>query len=129
MSLHPGRVVKVLITGAAGFIGAALADKLTARGDEVLGVDNLSDYYDVRLKQARLARLERRAGFRFTRLDITDRAAMRALFEAQAFDVVVHLAAQADAQLARQVALADPGIFFQLFQYLGAVLVGQHGGP
>jgi UDP-glucuronate 4-epimerase len=87
--------MKILITGAAGFIGSALALKLLERGDTVVGIDNLNDYYDVRLKQARLARLDHRPGFSFTRLDITDRQAMRSLFEGGGFDAVMHLAAQA----------------------------------
>jgi UDP-glucuronate 4-epimerase len=84
-----------LVTGAAGFIGAALCERLLARGDAVVGVDNLSDYYEVTLKEARLARLEGRPGFAFERLDLADRAATAALFQRHAFDVVVHLAAQA----------------------------------
>jgi UDP-glucuronate 4-epimerase len=87
--------MKVLVTGAAGFIGAALCDRLLARGDEVLGVDNLNDYYDVSLKAARLARLEARAGFRFERLELADRATTARAFAAGPFDAVVHLAAQA----------------------------------
>ncbi len=83
------------MTGAAGFIGAALCDRLLARGDEVLGLDNLNDYYDVSLKEARLARLEGRAGFRFERLELADRAATARVFAPGGFDVVVHLAAQA----------------------------------
>ncbi|MCA6215283.1 NAD-dependent epimerase [Ideonella sp. B7] len=87
--------MKVLITGAAGFIGMHVAERLLARGDEVVGIDNLNDYYDPALKQARLARLTPRAGFRFQRLDVADRAGVEALFAAERFDRVVHLAAQA----------------------------------
>ena len=87
--------MKVLVTGAAGFIGAALCDRLLARGDVVFGLDNLNDYYDVALKQARLARLEGRAGFRFERVELADRAATARAFASGPFDAVVHLAAQA----------------------------------
>jgi UDP-glucuronate 4-epimerase len=87
--------VKVLVTGAAGFIGSTTARRFLERGDEVVGLDNLNDYYDVTLKQARLARLQARAGFRFVKLDIADQAGMTALFAAEKFERVVHLAAQA----------------------------------
>jgi UDP-glucuronate 4-epimerase len=87
--------MKILVTGAAGFIGYHTARALLARGDTVVGVDNLNTYYDVRLKLARLAQLEGRPGFRFVRLDLEDRAATAALFAAERFDRVVHLAAQA----------------------------------
>ncbi|MCZ7597713.1 MAG: NAD-dependent epimerase [Gammaproteobacteria bacterium] len=87
--------MRVLITGAAGFIGAALALRLVERGDDVYGVDNLNDYYDVGLKKARLARLEGRDGFTFEQLDIADRPAMERLFARQRFDAVMNLAAQA----------------------------------
>jgi len=87
--------VKVLVTGAAGFIGSTLAHRLLDRGDEVVGIDNLNDYYDVRLKQARLDRLRARAGFEFQKLDIIERKTMSGLFAASKFDAVVHLAAQA----------------------------------
>ena len=86
---------RILVTGAAGFIGYHLCGRLLARGDGVLGVDNLNTYYDVGLKRARLAQLEGRRHFRFQRLDLADREAMAALFQAEAFDVVVNLAAQA----------------------------------
>jgi len=85
----------ILITGAAGFIGNELALRLTARGDEVLGIDNLNDYYDVRLKLARLDRLKEEPRFTFRKLDIADRAAISKLFAQQTFDAVVNLAAQA----------------------------------
>ena len=70
--------MKVLVTGAAGFIGAALCERLLARGDMVVGVDNLNDYYDVALKEARLARLEPSNRFRFYRVDICDTPEIRA---------------------------------------------------
>ncbi len=87
--------MRVLVTGAAGFIGAALSERLLGRGDEVIGLDDLNDYYDVELKKARLARLERHSSFRFTKLDVADRAGMASLFRAERFARVVHLAAQA----------------------------------
>jgi UDP-glucuronate 4-epimerase len=86
--------LKVLLTGAAGFIGMHCARRLLERGDEVVGVDNLSPYYSVELKQARLRELAHRA-FRFHPLDIADGDALRALFLAERPDTVLHLAAQA----------------------------------
>lgn len=86
---------RVLVTGAAGFIGHALSQRLLSEGIEVLGLDNLTPYYDPALKQARLRRLLPRPGFRFVRLDLADRDAMAALFERERFDAVVHLGAQA----------------------------------
>jgi len=87
--------MKILVTGAAGFIGSTAAQRLLARGDEVVGLDNLNDYYDVQLKRDRLARLEPQPGFRFVKLDVADRAAMARLFTDERFDRVIHLAAQA----------------------------------
>ncbi len=87
--------MKVLVTGAAGFIGSTVARKLLDRGDEVVGLDNLNAYYDPKLKEARLARLTPRAGFRFAKLDLADAPGMAALFKAERFERVVHLAAQA----------------------------------
>jgi UDP-glucuronate 4-epimerase len=86
--------VKILVTGVAGFIGANTAQRLLAAGHEVVGLDNLNDYYDVSLKQARLARLTA-ARFRFLKLDIADDAGMAQLFAREKFARVVHLAAQA----------------------------------
>ncbi len=87
--------MKILITGAAGFIGHFLALRLLARGDSVVGVDNLNNYYDVTLKHARLAKLTPIAAFTFIKADIADRDAIKALFAAHQFDCVVNLAAQA----------------------------------
>jgi UDP-glucuronate 4-epimerase len=87
--------MKILITGVAGFIGAALGQRLLARGDAVLGVDNLNDYYDVRLKEARLERLRSHERFNFHRLDIADRKGIERLFSAEKPERVVNIAAQA----------------------------------
>ena len=87
--------MKILVTGAAGFIGMATARHLLARGDEVVGLDNLNDYYAVSLKQDRLQHLVSHSLFRFVKLDVADNAAVAALFAAEKFDRVIHLAAQA----------------------------------
>lgn len=87
--------MKILVTGAAGFIGSALSLKLLERGDEVVGIDNLNDYYDVNLKLARLERLKNHDNFKFIKLEIADRAAVEELFAREQFQRVMHLAAQA----------------------------------
>ena len=87
--------MRVLVTGAAGFIGYHVAERLLARGDEVIGLDNLNPYYDPTLKEARLARLRPHARFSFEKLDLADRAGMEALFARSKIQRVVHLAAQA----------------------------------
>ncbi len=87
--------MKVLVTGAAGFIGSHVSERLLERGDEVVGLDNINDYYDVSLKYARLARLETQPGFSFYKMDLEDTAGVEKLFAEQRFDRVVHLAAQA----------------------------------
>ena len=87
--------MNVLVTGAAGFIGYHVSKRLLDRGDRVICVDNLNDYYDPKLKEARLAMLEGREGFRFARIDISDSRAMRQLFESERPQRVVNLAAQA----------------------------------
>jgi UDP-glucuronate 4-epimerase len=116
----------VLVTGAAGFIGAATALRLLGRGDSVVGLDNLNDYYEVALKEARLGRLAPHGGFRFERLDLADRDGMARLFARERFDCVVHLAAQAGVRYS----VTHP------FAYADANLVGftailegcRHGG-
>jgi len=87
--------MNILVTGAAGFIGSAVAHRLLDRGDTVIGIDNLNDYYEVTLKEARLARLTSREGFSFQKLDVADRSGMEALFADHKIDRVVHMAAQA----------------------------------
>src|SRR3984957_21203188 len=87
--------MKILVTGAAGFIGFHVPHALLARGDEVVGLDNLNDYYDPRLKAARLEILQRHERFRFIKMDVSDRGGIEALFSAEKFNRVVHLAAQA----------------------------------
>src|SRR5579871_1575544 len=87
--------MKILVTGTAGFIGYFTAQRLLERGDEVVGLDNLNEYYDVALKQARLERLQRHSKFRFLKLDLADQAEVAKLFAREGFQRVVHLAAQA----------------------------------
>jgi len=94
-AIRGGLFLKILVTGVAGFIGMHVALGLLRRGDRVVGIDNLNDYYEVSLKRARLARLTGQGDFRFLAMDIADRAAMSALFAAEGFERVVHLAAQA----------------------------------
>ena len=107
----------ILVTGSAGFIGFHVCSALLARGERVLGVDNLNDYYDVRLKQARLAVLQAQAGFEFARADIADREAMAAAIapERQSITRIVHLAAQAGVRHS----LVDP------YAYVQANVMGQ----
>jgi UDP-glucuronate 4-epimerase len=104
----------VLITGVAGFIGSTLALKLLARGDRVYGIDNLNDYYDVSLKEARLKRCQEQKSFQFQKLDIADRGGMAKLFREQRFDAVMHLAAQAGVRYS----IENP------YAYIDANLVG-----
>ena len=87
--------MNVLVTGCAGFIGFFTSQKLLARGDRVVGIDNLNDYYDVRLKKDRLLQLQSKQNFRFEPIDVADRDAIAHLFEHDRFDAVLHLAAQA----------------------------------
>ena len=94
--------MKILLTGAAGFIGMTTALRLLARGDEVVGLDNLNDYYSVQLKRDRLARLTPHPGFRFVQMDVADRPGMEALFARERFERVIHLAAQAGVRYSLQ---------------------------
>ncbi|MCE2839291.1 MAG: NAD-dependent epimerase/dehydratase family protein, partial [Cyanobium sp. 49614_E6] len=102
----------VLVTGAAGFIGAAVAERLLARGERVLGLDNLNPYYDPSLKRARLERLQTAAApgqFRFETLELADGAALTRLVAAEAPDRVIHLAAQAGVRYS----IENPGVYIQ----------------
>ena len=88
-------MARILVTGAAGFIGYHTSERLLARGDEVVGLDNVNNYYDPTLKEARLARLARHPGFRMMRLELGDRDGVERVFREERFDRVIHLAAQA----------------------------------
>jgi UDP-glucuronate 4-epimerase len=99
-------MAKVLVTGAAGFIGSNLSGRLLDKGDTVVGLDNLNPYYDVNLKKARLARLQGREGFSHVNLDLEDRDGIRELFKNEKFDKAVNLAAQAGVRYSLENPLA-----------------------
>ena len=125
--------MSILVTGAAGFIGFHVAKALLARGDRVIGIDNLNQYYDVRLKEARLAELRRFHGFSFAQLDVADRDRVFALVERHDdLRSIIHLAAQAGQREAVITLLelgADPLILDELHNgdALGWARVGGHG--
>jgi UDP-glucuronate 4-epimerase len=118
--------MKTLVTGVAGFIGYHTAERLLARGEEVVGLDNLNAYYDVRLKEARLARLQGRPGFTFHRVDLEDREAMEALFRREEPGAVIHLAAQAGVRYS----LTDPHAYTRsnITGFLHVLEGCRHGG-
>jgi len=101
--------MKILVTGAAGFIGMQVAAALLARGDEVVGIDNLNDYYDPQLKHDRLAQLAPNRTFRFEKIDVADNAALAALCATERFERVVHMAAQAGVRYS----LENPAAYVQ----------------
>ena len=116
--------MKILVTGAAGFIGAAVAQKLLSEGDDVTGVDNLNDYYDPELKKGRLALLgindkdiswgkyiesKENPGFRFVRLNLDDREATSRMFKEGEFDIVIHLAAQPGVRYS----ISNPAVYIE----------------
>src|SRR2546426_2912510 len=86
--------MKFLVTGAAGFIGYHVSERLIAQSEEVVGLDNLNEYYDVNLKNSRLRRLLGKPNFRFKKLDLVDKQSIARVFREESFDIVINLAAQ-----------------------------------
>lgn len=101
--------MKVLVTGAAGFIGFHLSQRLLGQGQEVVGLDNLNEYYDVELKRARLRQLEGHSNFRFVKADLADRRRMEEIFRSERFERVFHLAAQAGVRYS----LTNPHVYIE----------------
>ena len=117
----------VLVTGAAGFIGFHTVQRLCREGQDVVGIDNLNDYYDVELKHARLEVLETLPGFRFRKMDIVDKPALMSLFQEHRFTEVVHLAAQAGVRYS----LDNPDVYGQsnLVGFLNVLEACRHHRP
>jgi len=101
--------MRILVTGAAGFIGYHVCTRLLARGDDVVGIDNMNDYYDVRIKEARLANLESSANFTFKRVNVADLQALTDIFKSHSPEIVIHLAAQAGVRYS----LTNPHVYAQ----------------
>src|SRR3546814_19465080 len=116
--------MRILVTGAAGFIGSHVSQKLLGRGDEVVGLDNLNAYYDPRLKHARLDRLRALPRFRFVELNVEDRDGIAALFKTERVDRVVHLAAQAGVRYS----LTNPHAYVasNLFRFVNTLSGSRH---
>ena len=121
-------MARVLVTGAAGFIGAAVAERLCARGDEVLGIDNLNDYYQVSLKHDRVAHVREAApdAFEFKQVDFSDWDALSAALDGEAFDSIVHLGAQAGVRYS----LENPRAYVEanLMGHVNMLEVARHRG-
>jgi len=101
--------MKILVTGSAGFIGFHLAQRLLSAGESVVGLDNINDYYDVRLKNARLEKLSASSLFRFVKMDLADKSGLEDLFQKERFDRVIHLAAQAGVRYS----LENPHVYIE----------------
>jgi UDP-glucuronate 4-epimerase len=118
-------MTNILVTGAAGFIGYHVARRLAERGDSVIGLDNINDYYDVRLKHARLSELERFSTFRFAKCDISDQVTLNALFKREKPERVIHLAAQAGVR--HSLTHPHPYISSNLVGFLNILEACRHG--